>query len=153
LQPQAPPEDAVRRSAPPPLLPDRNLQGAPHPLLPGARRRLDAAPELERDLRGPGAARLRPSRRHSRAAGPPASPGRPPRRAVKHPPVRLVRQNDTCRLVPARRSETVLARIAEDDRHLKDLFELDDATNDRLLAENGLAPGIGSPELVFGVPY
>lgn len=72
---------------------------------------------------------------------------------MRLPPVRLVRRNDTCRLVPARRSETVLAKIADDDRHLKDLFELDDATNDRLLAENGLAPGIERHELVFGVPY
>jgi len=38
-------------------------------------------------------------------------------------------------------------------RHLADLFELDHATNDRLLAENDLLPGIGIHELVFGVPY
>jgi len=73
---------------------------------------------------------------------------------VRRPPVRLVRANDTARLVPSRHTEeTVLARIARDDEHLKDLFVLDQATNDRLLAENGRAPGIPGPELVFGVPW
>ncbi|MHB0970842.1 MAG: RES family NAD+ phosphorylase [Thermoanaerobaculia bacterium] len=72
------------------------------------------------------------------------------------PPVRLVRRNDTHRLVPSRYSDTgesVLAEIADDDAHLRDLFDLDHATNDRLLAENALLPGIGIHELVFGVPY
>src|SRR6185437_2003350 len=48
---------------------------------------------------------------------------------------------------------SVLARIADNDRHLADVFELDNATNDRLLAENDLLPGIGVHELIFGVPY
>lgn len=72
------------------------------------------------------------------------------------PPVRLIRRNDTHRLVPSRYSDngdSVLAEIADDDAHLRDLFDLDHATNDRLLAENGLLPGIGIHELVFGVPY
>jgi RES domain-containing protein len=70
------------------------------------------------------------------------------------PPVSLVRQFDTHRLVPSRRSDTsVLVRIADDDAHLRDIFDLDQATNDRLLAEAGRAPGIGPHELVFGVPY
>ena len=47
----------------------------------------------------------------------------------------------------------MLARIASDDAHLADIFDLDNATNDRLLAENRLLPGIGIHELVFGVPY
>jgi hypothetical protein len=47
----------------------------------------------------------------------------------------------------------VLARIAEDDEHLKDVIALDAATNDRLLAENDRAPGVPSHELVFGVPW
>jgi hypothetical protein len=72
---------------------------------------------------------------------------------VKVPPIRLVRRYDTSRLIPFRRDETVLAKLATDDAHLKDLFELDDATNDRLLAENDRAPGIAAHELVFGVPY
>jgi RES domain-containing protein len=47
----------------------------------------------------------------------------------------------------------VLARIADDDRHLADILELDNGTDDRLLAESELLPGIGVGELVFGVPY
>lgn len=72
------------------------------------------------------------------------------------PPVALIRRNDTHRLIPSRYSatdESVLAEIADDDAHLRDVFDLDHATNDRLLAENNLLPGIGTHELVFGVPY
>ena len=72
------------------------------------------------------------------------------------PRTSLVRRNDTHRLIPSKYSEpdgSVLARIADDDRHLADIFDLDNATNDRLLAENELLPGIGVHELVFGVPY
>jgi RES domain-containing protein len=69
------------------------------------------------------------------------------------PPVRLVRQLDTHRLVPARRGDSVLAGIADDDAHLQAIFDLDAATNDRLLAEHGRLPGIGPEELVFGVPH
>ena len=69
------------------------------------------------------------------------------------PPVSLVRKYDTSRLIPSKYGgETVLARIADDDSHLEDIFELDHATNDRLLAENDLAAGISSRELVFDVP-
>ena len=45
-----------------------------------------------------------------------------------------------------------MALIADDDAHLADLFDLDHATNDRLLAEHDLLTGIGVHELVFGVP-
>lgn len=72
------------------------------------------------------------------------------------PAVRRIRKNDTHRLIPSKYSdggESVLAEIAEDDAHLQDIFELDSATNDRLLAENNLLAGIGIHELVFGVPY
>ena len=72
------------------------------------------------------------------------------------PATTLVRRNDTHRLIPSKYregGESVLARIADDDAHLKDIFDLDNATNDRLLAENNLLPGIGIHELVFGVPY
>jgi RES domain-containing protein len=71
------------------------------------------------------------------------------------PPVRLIRQNDTHRLIPSRYSEggdSVLAEIADDDAHLRDLFDLDNATNDRLLAEKDRLLGIGIHELVFSVP-
>lgn len=72
------------------------------------------------------------------------------------PRTSLVRRNDTHRLIPSKYStggESVLTRIADDDAHLKDIFDLDNATNDRLLAENNLLPGISAHELVFGVPY
>jgi RES domain-containing protein len=67
----------------------------------------------------------------------------------------LVRQFDTCRLIPTRfvqREDSVLTGIAEGHAHLADLFDLDNATNERLRAERGLLPGIGVHELVFGVP-
>ena len=71
------------------------------------------------------------------------------------PRTTLLRQFDTCRAIPSRfaaRNDSVLAGIAEDDAHLADLFELDNATNERLRGERGLLPGIGIDELVFGVP-
>lgn len=72
------------------------------------------------------------------------------------PPVALLRQLDTHRLVPSPhspRGESVLAAIADDDPHLQAIVELDAATNDRVLAEHQLLPGIGVEELVFGVPH
>ncbi|WP_313170551.1 RES domain-containing protein [Massilia oculi] len=66
-----------------------------------------------------------------------------------------LRQNDTCRLIPSRFADvedSVLAPLAEGDDVLRDLFDLDNATNDRLRGESGLLPGIGVDELVFGVP-
>jgi hypothetical protein len=76
-------------------------------------------------------------------------------RAIRLPRTTLVRQYDTHRLVHARQrdADSVLGRIADDDRHLRDIFDLDHATNDRLLGENDVLPGIGVHELVFGVPY
>jgi len=73
-----------------------------------------------------------------------------------HPPLSFVHQCDTHRLIPSKYSDnndSVFTRIADDDAHLKDIFDLDHATNDRLLAENDRLPGIGLDELVFGVPY
>jgi hypothetical protein len=72
------------------------------------------------------------------------------------PPATLVRQLDTHRLVPSRhlrRGESVLAEIADDDEHLRVIFEIEAATNDRLQAGQGRLPGIGVEELVFGVPH
>ncbi len=71
------------------------------------------------------------------------------------PPVTLVRRYDTHRLIPSQYAEpgSVLALIADDDAHLADIFQLDHATNDRLLAENQRFGGIGVHELIFGVPY
>jgi hypothetical protein len=71
------------------------------------------------------------------------------------PPVALVREFDTHRLIPSRHSaggDTVFLRIADDDEHLQSIFELDAATNDRLLAEHQRFHGIGVEELIAGVP-
>jgi RES domain len=72
------------------------------------------------------------------------------------PPVSLVRQFDTHRLIPSRhlaRGDSVLVQIAEDDEHLQAIFELDAATNDRVRATEQLLPGIGIEELVSAVPH
>lgn len=82
--------------------------------------------------------------------------GRPELRRRALPPVSLVRQFDTHRLILSRRlpqGDSVLVAISDDDAHLQAIFELDAATNDRLLAEQQLLPGIGLEELVFGVPH
>jgi hypothetical protein len=66
-----------------------------------------------------------------------------------------VPRDDTHRLIPARysdRDESVLARLTDDPDNLNALFELEGATNHRLLGEAGLLPGITVRELVFGIP-
>jgi RES domain-containing protein len=71
------------------------------------------------------------------------------------PRLTALRQFDTCRLIPSRFADledSVLAPLADDEGMLRDLFDLDNATNDRLRGESGLLPGIGVDELVFGVP-
>lgn len=71
------------------------------------------------------------------------------------PPLVLLRQFDTCRLIQSRFADvedSVLSPLADSDAELRDLFELDNATNARLVAEHGGAPGIGIDELVFRVP-
>jgi RES domain-containing protein len=62
---------------------------------------------------------------------------------------------DTHRLIPSKYSEqgTVFSRLSDDETTLNDLLELDGATNDRLLGEEGLLPGIGVHELLYGVRY
>jgi len=76
----------------------------------------------------------------------PAAPAEPRRRPV--------RAQDTHRLVPSkyRTPESVLTRVATDDADLRVVFELEQLTNDRLLAEQQRLPEIGPHELVFGVP-
>lgn len=76
-------------------------------------------------------------------------------KAATLPPITPLRQFDTVRLIPSRYADledSVLGGIAQDDAHLQDLFELDNATNARLSAEFGHATGIGVDELVFGIP-
>jgi RES domain len=72
------------------------------------------------------------------------------------PPVTSLRRFDTHRLLPAKYGsnyESVLTRIADNDEHLQHIFELDNATNARLEAEENLRPGITPRELVFHVPH
>jgi len=71
------------------------------------------------------------------------------------PPVIPVNYKATNRLIPSKFSEegSVLAAISDDDAMLEDLAALDGATNERLLSEEGLLPGIGVYELIFGVRY
>jgi RES domain-containing protein len=70
------------------------------------------------------------------------------------PKLSTLRQDDTHRLIPSRdEEESVLNRLAEDEEELQELFELDGATNDRLLGEANLLPGISVHELLFGVAY
>jgi len=62
---------------------------------------------------------------------------------------------DLHRLIPSKFAEdedSVLTSISDDSSHLEDLFELDNATSQRLLAESDRLPGIGMDELVFGIP-
>lgn len=71
------------------------------------------------------------------------------------PKLTTLRQFDTCRLIPSRFADvedSVLAPLADSEGVLRDLFELDNATNERLRGEYGGLPGIGVDELVFGVP-
>ena len=66
-----------------------------------------------------------------------------------------LRQFDTCRLIPSRfadAEDSVLAPLADSNATLRDLFDLDNATSERLRGEYGGLPGIGVDELVFGVP-
>jgi len=72
------------------------------------------------------------------------------------PKITHLAQDDTRRLIPSRyvdEGETVLARLGLPPAQMKDLFQLDDATNDRLAGEANLLPGITVHELVFGVPH
>jgi RES domain len=67
-----------------------------------------------------------------------------------------VRQIDTHRLIPSAYSDdpiAILGRIAENDADVAELAQLESVTDERVLAENDLLPGIGVQELVFGVPH
>jgi hypothetical protein len=72
------------------------------------------------------------------------------------PNTACVRQIDTHRLIPSVYSDdpiAILGRIAENDADLAELAQLESVTDDQVLAENDLLPGIGVQELVFGVPH
>lgn len=72
------------------------------------------------------------------------------------PPTSDVASDNAHRLIPERysdRDDSVLTRLTDDIDDLNALFELEGATNERLLGEAGLLPGITVRELVFGIPY
>ena len=56
-------------------------------------------------------------------------------------------------LIPSQYGDSVLTRLANNDTDLQDIFDLDHATNDRLLAEHNQAIGISALELVSGFPH
>ena len=71
------------------------------------------------------------------------------------PPTTPIDQRDTHRLIPAQYADdgtSVLMRLSDDGEALDGIFELDNATNDRLLAESAKLPGVDARELVFGIP-
>jgi hypothetical protein len=73
---------------------------------------------------------------------------------MKSPNRTRIERDGTHRLIPRRysdRGRPILNRLAEDDDLLlRDLTELEGATNDRLLGESGGLPGISAIELVSG---
>lgn len=67
-----------------------------------------------------------------------------------------LRQDDTHRLVPrqyALDEQGPLSRLADDEDEIGALTELERSTDNRVLGESGLLPGISIHELVFGVRY
>jgi hypothetical protein len=73
---------------------------------------------------------------------------------MKSPKLRKIERDKTHRLIPYRysdRGRPILNLLAQDDDDLlSDLTELEGATNDRLLGENGKLTGISTIELVSG---
>lgn len=69
------------------------------------------------------------------------------------PPTTQLDQRNTSRLLPARYSDSVLTRLADSNADLQVIYELDSATNDRLLAEAGGGLGIYASELVCTTRY
>jgi RES domain-containing protein len=70
------------------------------------------------------------------------------------PKLSALRRDDTHRLIPSRPSErSVLERLTKRADDLPDLFELEGATNDRLIGEANLLPGISVHELLYGIPF
>jgi RES domain len=72
------------------------------------------------------------------------------------PDISRIRQIDTHRLIPGQFSDhpnAILGIIAEDDADLAELARLESLTDEQVLAENDLLPGIGVQELVFAVPH
>jgi hypothetical protein len=85
--------------------------------------------------------------------GPSDEPQRPSSPRGYEAPVTALQQRNTARLLPARYSDSVLNRLADTADDLQAIFELDNATNDRLIAEANGRLGITARELVSGIPY
>jgi hypothetical protein len=64
------------------------------------------------------------------------------------PPVSALDPVTTARLLPARYSDSVLTRIAETEADLQAVYALDNATNQRLLAEAGRLLDVSAGELL-----
>ncbi len=73
--------------------------------------------------------------------------------ALYTPPVSQLDAVTTARLLPARYSDSVLTRIADSEEDLQAVYALDNATNQRLLAEANRELGIAARELVFQGRY
>lgn len=69
------------------------------------------------------------------------------------PPITDLHQRNTTRLLPARYSDSVLSRLTDSPGDLQAIYELDSASNDRLLAESGGRLGITSRELACASRY
>lgn len=76
---------------------------------------------------------------------------------MKLPKTSRIEWDDTHRLIPERYSSDggpILGLLSQDDDDLlRDLTELEGATNDRLLGESGRLPGVSAIELVSGFPF
>lgn len=70
------------------------------------------------------------------------------------PRLHEIRRDDTHRLIPSIPGDkSVFEKLTGDESELESLFELESATNDRLLGEANLLPGISVHELLFGISY
>lgn len=70
------------------------------------------------------------------------------------PGITTIHRNGTHRLIPdGYADESALERLAEDNRQLEELIELDGATDGQTLGEANLLPGINVQELLFGVAF
>jgi len=71
------------------------------------------------------------------------------------PPAHECSFQGTHRLIPSKYSPagSVLSQLSDGDKELRELIELDGASNARLLGEEGLLPDISVHELLYGVAY
>lgn len=69
------------------------------------------------------------------------------------PPLFRLEHRRTHRLIASKHDRPALADLFDDDDEAAAVFDLDGATNDRLIAEAGRIIGISIDELVSGVPY